>query len=99
MILVRDVFRIKFGKAKPALASIKSAKPLMRRLGYTPDRILTDFTGEFYTLVMESKFKSLAEYERAIKSHLGSKEWRRWYERFVPLAESGRREIFNIVQL
>ena len=85
MILERDIFQIKFGKAKPALASIKSTKPLMKKLGYTPDRILTDFTGEFYTLVMESKFKSLADYERAIKSHLGSEVWRRWYDRFVPL--------------
>jgi hypothetical protein len=88
MILVRDIFQTKFGKAKPALASIQSAKPLMKRLGYAPDRILTDFTGRFYTLVMESKFNSLSDYEKAIESHLGNKKWRKWYDKFLPLVQS-----------
>jgi hypothetical protein len=99
MILVRDIFQLKFGKARDALAALKEGLPIMKKGGYTPERVLTDFTGDFYTLIMESKYKDLAEYEKALKGDLGMPEWKKWYEKFIPLVESGRREILTIVEL
>lgn len=99
MILVRDVFQLKFGKAKEALATLKEGLTIMKKGGYTPERILTDFTGEFYTLIMESKYGDLSEYEKALKADLGLPEWRKWYEKFIPLVESGKREILTIVEM
>ena len=99
MILVRDLFQLKFGKAKEALALLKEGLPVIKKGGYKPERALTDFTGDFYTLIMESKFNDLAEYEKALKNELGMPEWQKWYQKLVPLVESGRREILTIVEL
>ena len=99
MILVRDIFQLKFGKAKQALAHLKEGLPVIKKGGYKPERALTDFTGDFYTLIMESKFKDLAEYENALKNELSMPEWQKWYQKFVPLVESGRREILNLVEV
>ena len=97
MILLREVFQLKFGKAKEALALIPEGIALAARGGVKTERVLTDLTGPYYTLVLESTHASLAEFERSLEGELGAAEWSAWYERFKPLVESGRREIFRIV--
>lgn len=96
MILVRDVFQLKFGKAKEAKALWKEGAKISKKYG-GPSRAMTDAVGPFYTFVFESTFKDLSAYERALKKVLGSKEWSRWYRKFTPLVESGYREIYTIL--
>jgi len=99
MIVVRNTFRIKFGQAKPALAAFKEIRALNGRLGVSAQsRLLTDMTGPSYTLVFELQFESLTDFEQQSKKLMGSEEWRALYETFIPHAESGTREIFNIVE-
>ena len=99
MILVRDVFQLKFGKAKEAIAAWKEGRVLNEKLGYPPGRLLTDIAGtNYYTLVLESTFPSLSEYEKAGKSTMGNAEWHAWYQKVVAFTESGHREIFNVVE-
>lgn len=61
-------------------------------------RVLTDLVGLHYTLVLEVTHVSLSAYEQAGQKMTGSPGWRDSYQKFVPHVESGRREIFNIVQ-
>lgn len=98
MIVVRDVFKLKFGKAKEALALYKDAKPIFQKTGHAPDRVMTDYVGTYYTLVMEHTFKSFSEYEETIKNSFNDAEYEKWYQKFIPLAETGYREIFKIVE-
>lgn len=99
MILVRNVFRLKYGQARPALALFKEARDLMTRLGNnTPTRVLTDLTGPAYTLVLESTYPDLAAWEADGRATMSRNEWRDWYQKFTPLVESGYREIFNVVE-
>lgn len=98
MILVRDIFQLKFGKAKDAVASIKRFDAIRSKHGITdPVRFLTDLTGPYYTLVMETTFENLGSFESMMKNETGGKEFGEWYAGFVPLVDSGRREIFTIV--
>lgn len=98
MILVRNVFRLRFGKAREALALWKEGLEFMHRAGRLTDaRLLTDLTGPFYTLVLESTHESLSAMEREMEGESDSTEWRDWYQRFTPLVESGYREVFTIV--
>ena len=98
MIIVRNVFRLKFGKAREAVALWQEGIDAMRQKGLMRDaRLLTDFSGEFYTLVMELPYDSLTALEEDYQSTTGDAEWKAWYQRFVPLVESGYREIFNVV--
>ncbi len=97
MILVRDVFNLKFGKSREAMALWQDGTKFMQQTGATPSRLLTDVTGQYYTVVLESTFNSLAEFEKGHSQMGDSKEWHEWYQKFTPLVESGRREIFTIV--
>jgi hypothetical protein len=98
MILVRDIFQLKFGKAREALAIWKEGTKILRKNDINVSRVLTDLTGQYYTLIMESTYDSLSAFDNAMKTEVASDEWKAHYQKFVPLVESGRREIFTIVE-
>jgi len=101
MIVVRNVFQLKFGKARDAVAYWKEAHPIFERLGMPMkgSRVLTDVTGPFYTLVLENTFESLADYERSSHMVMDDPAWRVWYGNFSALCEGGHREIFSVAEL
>ena len=98
MILVRNVFKVHFGKSKDAIAAWKETLGVAKRLGFTAkSRLLTDLVGDFYTVVFENEFSSLAEFEGAAKNMMANPDWQSAYAKISALTESGYREIFNIV--
>ena len=95
--LVRDCFRLKFGK-------FREAKQLLQEgfeKGIMPEaknsRVLSDFTGDAYRLVFEEGFDSLEAYEHSLNNSMKGEEWQQWYEKFKPLVESSHREILKQV--
>ena len=96
MIVVQDIFRLKFGKAKDALEIIKKMKPLIERSGVKGMRALTDLTGTSYTLVLEIQMENLRSFEETLGIAFADKEWQELYKQFVPLVESGERQIFTL---
>ncbi len=100
MILVRNVFRLKFGKARDAVAAMKEGIAVAHRVaGDVPVRLLTDMTGDFYTVVMEMTYPDMNSFEQTSKSIFANPQWHASYEKLVPLVESGHREIFNVVDV
>jgi hypothetical protein len=99
MILVRNVFRVKFGQSKDAVAAMKENIELMKKSGFggAQPRLLTDLVGPFYTVVLEMTFDSLADWETTMKTSMGGEEWKAVYAKFTALTEEGYREIFTIV--
>lgn len=98
MIVVRDTFYLKFGKAKDAKTLLMEFSELLKKYDNSPRRFLTDFTGESYRLILESTFADLSSYENTLKSHFGRDEWRKWYEKFIPLVNRSEREILSLVE-
>lgn len=98
MIVVRDVFQLRFGKAREALELWKEGRKLLEKMGYGPARMLTDLVGLSYTLVLETSYESLAGFEKTLGNVRGKSDWQAWYQQFVPLAESARREMFTVVE-
>ena len=99
MILIREVFKLKVGKAKEAKELFKEAQKLGKKYGYPEGRAMTDLTGPYYTFVWETTFKSLGDWEKAMSDTTGADEFGKWYQRFAPLLEhGGHREIFTIVE-
>ena len=100
MIVVRNVFQLKFGKAREALPLWKEGIALMEKGGLPAGRtrILTDVVGNFYTLVVEHTVDSMAELEQSARGAMGDEAWRAWYQKIIPLVEKGRREVFQIVE-
>ena len=71
MIVVRDIFRLKFGQAKEPTALWKQAVELLKKSGYgvRDARLLTDLAGlDYYTIVLESTYDSVAQWEKAHES-------------------------------
>jgi hypothetical protein len=99
MIVIRNVFRLKFGMAKEAVALLKEGVAIHKRAGADISaRIMTDVTGPFYTVVLELTFSNLSTYEKEAPRFMADKDFQANYQELVPLVESGYREIFNVVE-
>ena len=99
MIVVRNVFRLKFGKTKEAVALLKEGIAIQKRAGVEMNqRIMTDLVGTFYTLVLELTIPNLGALEANMPKVMGDKDWQAIYQKFSALIESGYREIFTIVE-
>jgi hypothetical protein len=94
MIVVRDIFQAQFGRGRELVALFQEA----RRQGLSTygERILTDASGPFYTVVIETTVKSLAEWEQRITDIFSQPEFAAWFARMTPLVESGRREFYHV---
>lgn len=99
MIVIRNVFQLKFGKAREAVALIKEGAAIQKKAGGNfSQRILTDLTGPFYTVVLELTVPSLAAFETEAPRYMADKDFQANYQKLVPLVESGHREIFTVVE-
>jgi len=100
MIVVRNVFQLKFGKAKEAVALAKDGIAIQKKVlaGVDfPTRLLTDVTGPFYTLVLELTVPNLTTYEQNAPLVFADKEFQANYQKMAALVESGHRELFTVV--
>jgi hypothetical protein len=99
MVVIRNVFRLKFGKAREAVALFKEGIAIQKRVGLDfSTRLLTDVTGPFYTVVLEITAPNLAAFEAAAPRLMGDKDWQANYQKIGSLVESGSREIFTLVE-
>jgi hypothetical protein len=98
MIVVRNVFDIAPGQMKRAIGVAKAGRDLADRLDFPKPRLSVDVTGEFYTLVLETTFADLADFEQRVQRNFASDEWQTWYQEFTSTVRSGRREIFRVVE-
>src|SRR5947208_3528185 len=99
MIVIRNVFRLKFGKAREAVALIKEGAAIQKRAGANfSARILTDLTGPFYTVVLELTVPTLSAFETEAPRLMADKDWQSNYQKITALVESGYREIFTLVE-
>lgn len=101
MIVIRNVFRLKFGKAREAVALAKEGLDIQKRVMAGLDhssRLLTDVTGPFYTLVLELTVPNLSTFESYAPRLFGDKDWQANYQKMTPLVESGYREVFSVVE-
>jgi hypothetical protein len=98
MYIVREIFCLQFGRYKEAKALMdEAAKSGMMTL---PEggRLLTDFTGDSYRLIMEHSYNTLADFETDLTKEMNVDEWQKWYEKFKPLVRCSQREILKLIK-
>ena len=98
MILVRNTFQLKFGKAKDAKAAMKDGMKNLTAPGLVEHRAYMDLTGPFYTLVLENTWESMGAFETALADMGNNKAWQEWYSKLMPHVESGHREIYSVIE-
>ena len=94
MILVRSIFQAKYGKGGELVALFKEIRQLQPAM--TVDRILTDASGPFFTIVAETIVESLADWEQRMAKDFSMPKFEDWFSRMTPLIESGRREFYHV---
>lgn len=97
MYIVREIFRLKFGHYREAKALVDEAlsKKMLPETKHT--RLLSDFTGPSYRLIMESGYATLADFETLLTAEMSTGNWSEWYHRFKQHVESSEREILKVV--
>lgn len=95
MLLIRDVFRTKPGKAKELVKKFSLVVPYMQEQGFLNTKIMTDVVAGYWTVVLQGEVESLAAFEKheGFTSQPGVKEIMHGY---MDLVETGYREIFKI---
>lgn len=101
MIVVRDVFRAKYGSGGDLENVFKEMLPSLERaiaeVGGGDTRMMEDLSGEFFTIVVEYTLPSLSAWEGARAKMFALPEFGGLFERMVPLIETGKREFWNVV--
>ena len=100
MLIIREVFT-----AKPGQAS-KLAKLFKKAFGGDPNaRVMTDMVGNYNTVVVETQVKDLAEFGKQMEDYKSGKPDPKMdpkvaeeMSKYTEMYQTGRREIFQIVE-
>ena len=97
MFIIREIFHLQFGRYREAKVLLDEGIQRHFLLQPPGSRILTDFTGEGYRVILELPYATLANYEMDLKKELSGTGWNEWYEKFKVLVRSSEREILKQV--
>jgi hypothetical protein len=100
MLVVREIFTAKPGQASKLAGLFKKS---MGNLGRV--RVMTDFIGDFNTVVMESEVESLADFEKQVEQYKSGsfqkgldKETAEELKKYADMFQGGRREVYSVVE-
>jgi hypothetical protein len=94
MLLVRNVFQAKYGKGDELVALFKEYLETLRET--INMRILTDASGQFFTVVTEEEVENFSDWEKNLSTIYSHPDFSAWFSRMEAVVVSGHREFFNI---
>ena len=94
MIIVREYFIAKPGQASKLASMLKE---VATTASPGKSRVLSDVTGEFNRVIMETEADSMAEFEARMKEYSSNPEWKKKMVGYTDLWISGGREILRVV--
>lgn len=96
MYLMRLAFRAKYGRVGELLDLTKKIEQLFRKEGWPPSRILTDASGLFDTVVVETETESIDQMIQMSRTPPSNPEFGALMQRSLEITDSGSREFYNI---
>jgi hypothetical protein len=97
MMVIREVFQAKYGKGDELVALCKEESAMWADVTGCPTRLLTDASGTFFTVIWETEVESLGKWEEELAKTFERADFTAWFERMVPLVDSGRRDFYTVV--
>ena len=94
MLIVREYFIAKPGQAGKLAALLKE---VMAIAAQGKSRVMTDVTGEFNRVIMETEAESLADLDARLKEYQSNPAWKAKMAGYTDLWTSGGREILRVV--
>lgn len=99
MIVQKNVFQLEFGKAREAIAIMRETSGIGARLQLPgQQRLLTDLTGEMYTLILEVTVENMAQLQEGAQM-FADPEWQQQQARMNPLVRHARKDLFTVIDL
>jgi hypothetical protein len=95
MILARQVFQVKYGHMDEILSALKEFSERAQNSGGV-SRILTDLSGQNFTLVFETKAESMDAFWEGLQASFKDPEMAAMTGTFMQYIESGHREFYTI---
>jgi len=97
MYLIRDIMHCKPGKVRPMVEKFKALSTVMKKMGFTTLRVLTDVSAEqYWTVVAEQEVEDLGQYAEMSRKTMSNKDLQKIMKDYHELVVSGRREIYMI---
>jgi hypothetical protein len=97
MYLIRDIMYCKPGQVRPMVDRFKAMSKLMKKMGFSPLRILTDVSAErYWTLVAEVEVENFDDFVRDSRSTMTDREMQKIMKGYHDLVTGGRREVYMI---
>jgi hypothetical protein len=97
MFLIRDIMYCKPGKVRPMVEKFKQLNKVMKKMGFTTSRILTDVSAErYWTVVIETEAENLEEFAEMSRQTMTDKSIQKAMKDYHDLVDQGRREIYMI---
>ncbi len=96
MIVVREYFIAKPGFASKLATLFKEVTEIA---GMKKTRVLTDVTGEFNKVVMETEFESLADLEARLQEYMNNAVLKEKMKGYTDMYLTGGREIYRTWEL
>ena len=97
MIVVHNEFHVDPSKIKQATEAAKAAQAVIGKMGLKPHKILTDVTGEFYTIMFVGEFESLAKLEETMQTVMSNPDFQKAYMPLRDAIRSGSRRILRVI--
>lgn len=98
MLLIRDVFRCKPGKARQVAEMFKATITSMEEHdGFKNCRVMVDYVANYWTVVLQAEVESIEMFDGHMHSFGSREEVRTALAGYLDLVEGGHREIYRIV--
>jgi len=102
VIIERMTFQAKYGQGDALVSLFREFnRTHAKKHGLSTAKIYTDFTGEMFTVIVDTAFKDLADMaaEQAKNEALyGDPAFQKWFARMEPLIRSGSRQLISSVR-
>ena len=98
MLVIRDIFRCKPGKAKELADRFHRVLPIIEKLdGFRRSRVLVDYVATYWTVVLEGEIEDLSYFDAHMAEWGKRPEVQEIMKGYMDLVEGGHREIFRVV--
>ncbi len=98
MLLIRDVFRCKPGKARQLAEMFKKTIPSMEKEdGFRHSRVMVDYAASYWTVVLEAEIEDISQFDQHMNTYGARPEVKKALEGYHDLVEGGYREIYRII--
>ena len=99
MLLVQDVFQVKWGRGDEMVATLKDLQSVLGEAGFGDQhRVMTDASGPMFTVIEEYVIGSFSEWEQDFAKLMGLPGLQEVMTKTADIVESAERWFYNVVE-